>query len=111
MTDREMLELAAKAAGLVILDRQHPVTLYVQADDTGHPDGVAWNPLADDRHALKLAYSLCIDLEWHPHEEQPYVEAYQRNDYGACMECFTAPISDYRRAIVRAAAAIGKAML
>ena len=102
-TDRELLELAAKAAG------------YEYAKHGGYivVDGIPgnWNPLTDDGDALRLAAKLKIDIEWqatNPFPE-PRVEAYQRNDEGAYF-CADEHEDDYRRAIVRAAAAIGKAM-
>lgn len=102
-TDRELLELAAKAAG------------YEYAKHGGYivVDGIPgnWNPLSDDGDALRLAAKLKIDIEWqatNPFPE-PRVEAYQRNDEGAYF-CADEHEDDYRRAIVRAAAAIGKAM-
>ena len=61
--------------------------------------------------ALRLAAKLKIDIEWqatNPFPE-PRVEAYQRNDEGAYF-CADEHEDDYRRAIVRAAAAIGEAM-
>ena len=102
-TDRELLELAANAAG------------YEYAKHGGYivVDGIPgnWNPLTDDGDALRLAAKLKIDIEWqatNPFPE-PRVEAYQRNDEGAYF-CADEHEDDYRRAIVRAAAAIGKAM-
>ena len=59
-TDRELLELAAKAAGLRIVDRSHPVTLYVESE--GCKGGVRWNPIADDGDALRLAVALKIEI-------------------------------------------------
>ena len=103
MSDRELLELAAKAAG------------YEYAKHGGYivVDGIPgnWNPLTDDGDALRLAAKLKIDIEWqatNPFPE-PRVEAYQRNDEVAYF-CADEHEDDYRRAIVRAAAAIGKAM-
>ena len=62
MTDRELLELAAKAAGLKVNERQQaardalilPATapLWINEVSTG------WNPLIDDGHALRLAVKL-----------------------------------------------------
>ena len=102
-TDRELLELAANAAG------------YEYAKHGGYivVDGIPgnWNPLTDDGDALRLAAKLKIDIEWqatNPFPE-PRVEAYQRNDEGAYF-CADEHEDDYRRAIVRAAASIGKAM-
>ena len=71
-----------------------------------------WNPLTDDGDALRLAVKLRIDLEW---REDGRIAAY-RHAY-ADGHCFTAIESSRedcaaatRRAIVRAAAAIGEAM-
>jgi len=103
MTDRELLEMAAKAAG------------YEYAKHGGYivVDGIPgnWNPLTDDGDALRLAAKLKIDIEWqatNPFPE-PRVEAYQRNDEGSYF-CSDEHEDHYRRAIVRAAAEIGKAM-
>lgn len=32
MSDKELLELEAKAVGMRIVDRSHPVSLYVESD-------------------------------------------------------------------------------
>jgi len=103
MTDRELLELAAKAAGL----EYHWVKVdggsLMQASEPGSRSEESWNPLTDDGDALRLAVKLSIRF--------------------ACMfgfahawtglrECREAEVSDpyaaSRRAIVRAAAEIGK---
>ena len=111
-TDRELLELAAKAAGIPIVactcrDKRWPFAHNEAVSGKyGH-----WNPLESDGDALRLAVRLKIDIEWqatNPFPE-PRVEAYQRNDEGAYF-CADEHEDDYRRAIVRAAAAIGKAM-
>lgn len=60
-TDRELLELAAKAAGLRVVDRSAPTSLRVESD--GCKSGVHWNPLADDGDAQRLAVKLCITVE------------------------------------------------
>ena len=90
MSDEELTALAAKAFG----NAQH-----------------GFSPLSDDGDALRLAAKLKIDIEWqatNPFPE-PRVEAYRRNDEGTYF-CADEHEDDYRRAIVRAAAAIGKAM-
>lgn len=108
MTDRKLLELAAKAAGIDgIYD--HDFDMLVLLDSEVVP--TMWNPLKDDGDALRLAAKLKIDIEWkatNPFPE-PRVEAYQRNDERAYF-CADEHEDDYRRAIVRAAAEIGKAM-
>ena len=104
--DRELMELAAKAAGIELAPEPFHHGGPVGAAFTG--EGGFWNPLHDDGDALRLAAKLRIDIEW---DEQPVgrtVEAYQRGEE-SCF-CATEAEADYRRAIVRAAAAIGEAM-
>ena len=56
MTDRELLELAAKAAGYEVLD------WYGERYTTTDGDRLfPWNPLADDGDALRLAVALNIE--------------------------------------------------
>src|SRR5690606_9748685 len=106
MTDRELLELAAKAAGI---NRRY----YESWGECGlindDPDGGFWNPLVDDAQALRLAAKLHMHLEWQATGPFPTdcVEAYQRNDTGTYF-CASEPESDYRRAIVTVAAEIGR---
>lgn len=104
MQAREMLELAAKAAGYESQGWEDG-KLYL----FGVQDG--WNPLTDDGDAMRLAAKLKIDLEWQSTGEfpEPGVEAYRRNAEGSYF-CASEHDDDYRRAIVRAAAEIGKAM-
>ena len=104
MTDREYLELAAKAAG------------YEYAKHGGYivVDGIPgnWNPLTDDGDALRLAATLGIDIEW---RADGRVAAYRHaNANGYCFTAFESSREDraanVRRAIVRAAAEIGRNM-
>lgn len=114
MTDRGLLELAAKAAGLIIVDEDDDLTLYVisQHDKkNGDEYGERWAPLEDDGDALRLAAHLKIDIEWQSTNPFPEdtVEAYRRNPEGEFF-CAMYPEEDYRRAIVRAAAELGRGM-
>lgn len=109
MTDREMLELAAKAAGLGITWEPVHGCHWINPGQGLQID--PWEPLKDDGQALRLAAKLKIDIEWQATHTfpTPRVEAYQRNDEGPCF-CADEPEENYRRAIVRAAAELGKAM-
>ncbi len=101
MTDRELLELAAKAAGIVgkwerdkayVQDRYY---FNVPYDNHNMLTGFEWNPLTDDGDALRLAVKLGIF-----------------SDTGMTFQ-FMESVGDSaatRRAIVRAAAEIGEAM-
>lgn len=99
MTDRELLELAAKAAGHKIYwyvndIHRHGRLLLVDEGVKRH-DWKSWNPLTDDGAALRLAVKLGLFMR-KVIKEIPRVE-YDKDPYGAT-----------RRTIVRAAAEIGK---
>ena len=103
MTDRELLEMAAKAAGIAVRWNENPPST-VQIDDFG--DAGWWNPLTDDGDALRLAVKLRLEFEWWKtgisanHASTPIMPIEHVGD-----DAYAAT----RRAIVRAAAEIGKA--
>lgn len=108
MSDRELLEAAARAAGY------EPIRW---GDD--YPDGLllageqeTWNPITDDGDALRLAVTLglqvfCPDAEptavvrWYPWDDAHRIAEIDTFDRNAAT----------RRCIVRAAAAIGAEMM
>lgn len=93
MSDKELLELAAKVAGYVFLTNGQ-----VYSPEAGNFD---WNPLTDDADALRLAVDIGILSSRNNDTLKNLIEDEQRrNSRGAAT----------RRAIVRAAAEIGKAM-
>ncbi len=96
--DRELEGLAAKAAGLW--------------DHANNCIDIPWGPLTSDGDALRLAVKLRIDIEWQNVGAlpTPEVEAYRRSSDGEGYFCASEPEADYRRAIVRAAAEIGRKM-
>lgn len=104
MTDRELLEAAAKAAGIDLKWMGEGVRAQCFDPSSEHE---WWNPLTDDGDALRLAATLKIDLEWQNVGvwPEPMVEAYRRED--VVCTTFDEHERDYRRAIVRAAAALG----
>jgi hypothetical protein len=114
MSDREMLELAAKAAGLLVRAR----TQVVDADDcfigikvrVGWNDRYKlWNPLSDDGDALRLAVNLRIDVV-HTNIHSPQVHAMFNYEIEVTEDHGSDPLAATRRAIVRAAAKIGRRM-
>ena len=116
--DRELLKLAAKAAGITLKPMQIN-NVSEQGDDRfiGYmTDCEQWprgwfDPLTDDGDALRLAVKLNIDLRFYPDSEitEPWVET--AADGGNADEALSPdPYAATRRAIVRAAAEIGRAM-
>ena len=113
MTDRELLELAAKAAGIVVTRSrlEDPLSLDMLVEESArnpYQKAGPWNPLTDDGDALRLAVKLGLDIDYRP----GYVGIHTgRGQYIA-----TCPHDEHdehgsaatRRAIVRAAAEIGR---
>jgi hypothetical protein len=115
MTEKELLELAAKAADIVVVrsrldDPMNQDFLVENSHRNEHQASGPWNPLTDDGDALRLAVKLNIDLTFYPNPQiaEPWVEAATEND--ASDELLQPdPYAATRRAITRAAAEIGKA--
>lgn len=109
MTDKELLELAAKAAQLPECGWMGPAFMYVK--DNRFTD---WNPLDDDGDALRLAEKLRLHiLQNDPIEEVLWVSAIVSKRGLHAAEEFKHDdqrAEAMRRAIVRAAAEIGKRM-
>lgn len=98
MSDRELLELAAKADGMPPpLDEYGIFSAWVGNADSGH----WWDPLTDDGDALRLAVALKFSIE--RYDNVVLVEGIEQEWSGNWSV-------DTRRAIVRAAAEIGRAM-
>lgn len=93
MTDRELLECAAKAAGLDLATWHDEAECMVYPFRSELTDGHLWNPLLDDGDALRLAVKLKV-LE--------HVAADLALDLGG----YDDPYAVTRRAIVTAAAAL-----
>ena len=113
MSDRELLEMAAKAAGIQYdgLDEDRGCDIWWIPELSRYD---AWNPLTDDGDAMRLAVVLDLDIEFDCKADglQTYVtvvgrEVQNKTSYEHHGDD---PFSATRRAIVRAAAEIGKAM-
>ena len=108
MTDRELLEMAAKAAGITWVG--HTATGLARSKNGAcmtHP----WEPLTDDGDALRLAVKLRIVVDIAPWASDAHHWRDKRSDdYGIRHSEYDDPYAATRRAIVRAAAAIGSAM-
>ena len=105
MTDRELLELAAKAAGIELV--WHGDTdPFCFAETVA---GIKWNPLTNDGDALRLAVRLKIDVA-HTNIHAPQVHALADAKVQVWEEIKDDPNAATRRAIVRAAAEIERNM-
>ena len=106
MTDRELLEMAAKAAGLKHNGSSGDRGLHIGLGDPDYDSGW-WNPLTDSGDAIRLSVTLCISIR----HRTVYVDAF-RGNVSASEYVPTYKDADKAalRAIVRCAAAIGKAM-
>ena len=113
MTDRELLEMAAKAAGHALVWGEK----YAIGGDTVdcsdmpyiksiHPDefDACWNPLTDDGDALRLAVKLQIHVQ--PDGRYAWASTFEVN---ATEPVGGDPYAATRRAIVRAAAELARA--
>lgn len=110
-TDRELLELAAKAIGVkAVCGRacggiegrlRHPMGAGLLC-----MNDLYWNPFADDGDALRLAVKLGLQLDMRDPETRAFGAPTGRID----VHHRTDPYAATRRAIVGAAAAIGEAM-
>lgn len=106
MTDRELLELAAKAAGIEL--RWHPDGTAYSNTRCSDYWGV-WNPLRDDGDALRLAVK--CNLWIGQHDDGVTVSDTYGRFVGVVEENHdNDPYAATRRAIVRVAAEIGKQM-
>lgn len=114
MTDRELLELAAKAAGYIVrcvgdgIDGG-AMQFYME------PSQLYWNPLTDGGDALRLAVTLRLAIGT-PHAGYRAYAQSQDRQHGVMANCGEHGLDERDqlaatcRAIVRAAAEIGAAM-
>jgi hypothetical protein len=118
MTDKELLEMSAKAAEIQIVGEvdkmigqpDHKTGGYVIRNDRGGDS--CWNPLTDDGDALRLAVKLEMMIDY---IDRGYMAGHVLATTGPAMLSIYEPREQYpyvatRRAITRAAAEIGKAM-
>jgi len=107
-SDKELLELAAKAAGYshVGYDTNISSGKYMEALDIGDR---YWNPLTDDGDALRLAVKLNLDINCYSKSVETSACLYSDGISHRCIERTNQDkYAATRRAIVRAAAEIGK---
>lgn len=113
--DRELLEMAAKAVGYNTnhswnrsrLELDPPVIGMVVHDSVGELVSTGWSPLENDTDAFRLMLALQIDVSFWREEDSVCVSI-----HGNLSATAVGAIGDIelRRAIVRAAAEIGRSM-
>ena len=107
-TDRELLELAARAAGIEIVEWS---CIEESCDAIARLEDMRlhkWNPLTDDGDALRLAVKLTLEID----VCRTGIAVRTPNGIKVLVEAEDNPdaYSATRRAIVRAAAAIGETL-
>jgi len=111
----ELLELAAKAAGITVLRSrlENPICadlLLAERTEDGH--AIGWNPLTDDGDALRLAVKLGLTVGQFTEGDTPFAfvghltRPYEEGSSDGSDDAMAAT----RMVIVDAAAEIGKAM-
>lgn len=122
MTDKEMLEYAAKAAGLRVgfepdrkergrydlyWSRVHSqLVWHNKSTGSEYPEPLFWNPLTDDGDAFKLMVQLRLGTLFPTEIGRDRVHVKGHTESLALND----PCAAARRAITRAAAEIGKGM-
>lgn len=114
MTDQELLELAAKAAGMEVYEPCECCDSLIRSESGEAP--IYWNPLRDDGEALRLAVKLRLTLGEHLGARHagvpPCPDDFEDGNVPVRIAQLDGhdPFAATRRAIVRAAAEIGKGM-
>lgn len=113
-TDRELLELAAKAIGNPKLIFNGAIWCNCErmnvADARGNRYPSEWNPLTDDGDALRLAAQLRLLVKPGKHLGDGCTVETQRSGIAGCTAFYEDPAQQMRQAIVHAAAEIGRKM-
>jgi len=106
MDNRELLELAAEAAGITWTRNYEGGEMQIM-----QPFTCDWNPLTDDGDALRLAVKLGLDINAYHSSGETSACLFRKGVVGRCTERTDKdPYAATRRAIVRAAYEIGKGL-
>lgn len=111
VTDRKLLELAAKAAGWTagfVISTAEPDVIITAMVDTGSKIFGPWNPLTDDGDALRLVMALDMTVNCNRDELTVIVQLWNPKLCKAVRS--NNSDADVRRAIVEVAAMKGKLM-
>jgi len=115
MTDRELLEKAAKAAGIEWIpsdtekgqECELKFGLWMRIDGEPTCPRRRWNPLTDDGDALRLAHGLNVPVSIDISKGLTTVSSW---DFEIDVPHGNDPLAATRRAIVKAAADIGETL-
>lgn len=115
MNDRELLELAARAAGYKVHWHRMEGGWADGHECWRHEDGIRFDPLTDDGDALRLAVRLRL-LIGSTDSDEAWVQFYRNGNkpmgYATVEQPHDGdPCAATRRAIVLAAAELGKGMV
>lgn len=118
MTDRELLELAAKAAGYTTIQYQNlkdsSLDIRYGIDEAIWNGEDYWNPLENDgtalRLAVKLKLSVCPPFWSHANFAEVGIRNHDGEIKSMCRMYDEDSYAATRKAIVKAAAEIGKSM-
>jgi len=108
MDDRELLELASRAASMPVEGWTIKPELGMRFVDEDHNFARYWNPLTDDGDAFRLAVTLEIEIVYRPDWARASSDRYQGF---LVYEFLIDRKAATRRAIVRAAAKIGEEVI
>lgn len=122
MSDRELLELAAKAAGIKCDSEGPYVERPVMQSEFGKGNWIEnirfnWNPIISDAEAFRLMVALGMDAMFSPEDVEVIATQHADGDSVSpwAVESWTLKPQDTyaatRRAIVRAAAEIGRGIV
>lgn len=104
MTDRELLELAAKAAVYSLTKGSSGFREFLCKG------GVEWNPLTDDADAMRLAVALDIGISFCTHSQTVTAGRWMAMHEHRIVPFGKDKAAAARLAVVHSAAAIGKDM-
>lgn len=116
MTDKELLELAAKAAKYDVIWHEnwqcyvHRLPINTDSPPTLAGQRLVWTPLTDGGDVFRLAVKLGIRTDVHLKRMEPFTRAWWNSENNVEEEHRDNANKATCRAIVRAAAEIGKTL-
>jgi hypothetical protein len=109
MKDEKMLEFAAKAAGILFRGYDFHYEDFIAYCEYTYAN-YQWNPLTNDGDAMRLAVKLNIAIVFDPRFNMVHADPVDTVLDSVSIDYDNDPCAATRKAIVRAAAAIGEKM-